>query len=103
MGIAVLIMLSPLGLILPGYFKAGSAWGEWGADEVQKLAGYLPSGLAELSSLWNAPFPDYAFKGCREKALWHSGVAYILSAVLGITVIVILALFAGKMLARKGD
>ncbi len=29
-GIAVLIVLSPLGLILPEHFKAGSAWGEWG-------------------------------------------------------------------------
>ena len=52
-GIVVLIVLSPLGLILPEHFKAGSAWGEWGADEMQKLVGmflkasksFLPFGM----------------------------------------------------------
>ena len=68
-GIAVLIILSPLGLILPEHFKAGSAWGEWGIDGMQKLVGYVPGGLEKLSSLWNAPVPDYALKGWEEKGL----------------------------------
>jgi hypothetical protein len=29
-GLLVLILISPLGLILPGVFKSGAAWGEWG-------------------------------------------------------------------------
>ncbi len=35
-GLAVLIVLSPLGLILPERFKAGDAWGEWGTDGVKE-------------------------------------------------------------------
>ena len=31
-GMIVLICLSPLGLLIPEHFKAGAAWGEWGAD-----------------------------------------------------------------------
>ena len=32
LGVIILAFLSPLGLLLPEYFKAGDAWGEWGAD-----------------------------------------------------------------------
>jgi len=102
-GIAVLILLSPIGLIIPEHFKAGSAWGEWGADEMQKLVGYIPQCLEKLSSLWNAPMPDYAFKGWEEKGLPYLSLAYIISAVAGIAITVILMLFIGKMLAKKGE
>ena len=102
-GIAVVILLSPLGLIIPKHFKAGSAWGVWGADEMQKLVGYIPQGLEKLSSLWNAPIPDYAFKGWEEKGLPYLSLAYIISAVAGIVITVILMLFIGKMLAKKGE
>lgn len=101
-GIAVLIVLSPLGLILPDHFKAGSAWGEWGADEMQKLVGYVPRGLERLAGLWQAPFPDYAFKGWEEKGLPYLSFAYILSAVTGIIIIVLLVSIIGKILSRKG-
>jgi len=102
-GIAVLIVLSPLGLILPEHFKAGSAWGEWGADEMQKLVGYVPNGLEKLSSLWNAPMPDYAFKGWEEKGLLHLSFAYIVSAILGIAIIAVAVLLARKLLSIKED
>jgi cobalt/nickel transport protein len=88
LGIAVLAILSPLGLILPAYFKAGSAWGEWGADEIQKLVGYLPRGLEKLSSLWSAPFPDFA---------------YIISAVAGIFVTLAVVFLIGRALAKKSE
>jgi len=101
--IAVLIVLSPLGLILPEHFKAGSAWGEWGADKMQKLVGYVPKGLEKLSSLWNAPMPDYAFKGWEEKGLSHLSIAYIISAIVGIGIIVLVILGIGKLLTKKGD
>ena len=68
-GIAVLIILTPLGLILPDYFKAGDAWGEWGSDTIQKLVGYVPQGIEKLSNLWNAPLPDYSFKGWEDKGM----------------------------------
>ena len=102
-GLAILIILSPLGLILPEHFKASSAWGEWGADEMQKLVGYIPQGLEKLSGLWNAPMPDYAFKGWEEKGLPHLSLAYIISAIIGICIIVAAVLFIGKILSKKDD
>ncbi|MCX5642368.1 MAG: PDGLE domain-containing protein [Candidatus Omnitrophica bacterium] len=101
-GMAILIALSPLGLILPEHFKAGSAWGEWGAEEMQKLVGYVPNGLAKFSTLWNAPVPDYAFKGWEEKGLSHLSFAYIISAIVGIALVSLLAWLIGKTLTKKG-
>ena len=101
-GIAGLIILSPLGLILPEHFKAGSAWGEWGFEEMQQLVGYIPKGLGKLSSLWNAPMPDYAFKGWEEKGLPHLSFAYILSAIVGILIIATAVLIIGRWLTKKG-
>jgi len=100
-GIIILIVLTPLGLFLPAHFKAGSAWGEWGADEIGKVVGYVPQGLAKLSELWKAPFPDYAFKGWEEKGIMHLSLAYIFSAIVGICVIAALAWFIGKLLTKK--
>jgi len=100
-GLAVLAALSPLGLILPERFKAGSAWGEWGAPDMQKLVGYIPQGLEKLSSLWSAPIPDYAFKGWEEKPLASLSLAYILSAVIGILLCVGVVLILGKLLSKE--
>jgi hypothetical protein len=100
-GIVVLIVLSPLGLMLPEHFKSGSAWGEWGADEMHKLVGYVPRGLEKFSSLWNAPMPDYAFKGWEDKGLGHLSLAYSVSAGLGIIIVVIIIFLIARILIRK--
>ena len=84
-GIGVLIVLSPLGLLLPKYFKAGRAWGEWD----------------KFPSLWSAPLSDYAFKGWKEKGLWHLSFAYIVSAVIGTLVTVCVVLLIVKLLIKK--
>lgn len=101
MGIAILIVLSPLGLILPEYFKAGAAWGEWGPEEVKALIGYIPRGLEKLSSLWSAPIPDYAFRGWEEKGLSYLSLAYIVSAIAGIGISILIVFVIGKLLTRK--
>ncbi len=101
LGVAVLVVLSPLGLVVPDWLGAGSAWGEWGADEMQKLVGYVPAGMEKLSSLWNAPMPDYAFAGWEGKGLPHLGLAYVVSGVLGVGLIAALALGIGRLLARE--
>jgi len=99
--LGVLILLSPLGLILPEHFKAGSAWGEWGADEMEKLVGYVPEGLKRLSELWSAPLPDYAFKGWEEQGLAHLSFAYIISAIVGSVLVVLIIGLLGKFLAKR--
>lgn len=102
-GLAILIILSPIGLVLPEYFKAGAAWGEWGSEEMKELVGYIPRGLEKLSSLWSAPIPDYAFKGWEAKGLSHLSLAYVISAIVGIGITVLLVMGIGKLLAKKGD
>jgi len=103
LGLGLLILLSPLGLLLPERFKAGSAWGEWGVEEIRKLAGYIPKGLEKFSGIWQAPMPDYTFKGWEEKGLPSLSFAYIISAILGIAVVVTIAIFIGYVLSKKED
>lgn len=100
-GLVVLIVLSPVGLILPKFFKSGAAWGEWSTDEIHKFVGYIPRGLEKLSAVWNAPLADYVPKGWESEGLFHLSVGYILSAVVGIIVTVIIMLILGKILAKK--
>jgi len=103
LGLVILIVISPLGLVVPEFFKAGSAWGEWGAAELPELVGYIPGGLAKLSALWNAPIPDYAFKGWAERGLAHLSLAYIISAVAGCAIVVGVMMLLGKTLSGKND
>ena len=100
-GVGILAVLSPIGLILPALFKAGSAWGEWGSNEIKGLIGYIPNGLEKLTSLWTAIFPDYSFSGWEDKGLGSQSFAYIISAIVGIALCVGLGLLLGKLLARK--
>ena len=87
-----------MGLILPELFKAGGAWGEWGVDELKDIAGYVPEGLKQLSELWSAPVPDYALKG------WDKGVksfiAYSISGLLGVAVVVGCTYLFAKIIKR---
>jgi hypothetical protein len=101
MGMLILIILSPLGLILPQYFKASGAWGEWGIDEMKELVGYIPKGLEKLSTFWSAPLPDYTFKGWEDKPIAALSFAYIISAVLGILLVVLIVLLLGKAILKK--
>lgn len=100
-GIAVLIALSPLGITIPEYFKAGAAWGEWGTEEIKELTGYIPRGLEKLASLWNAPVPDYAFKGWENAGLSKLSVGYIASGAIGVLLVVGCAYLIGKLLSKK--
>ncbi len=77
--LAALIFVTPLGLLAPG-----TAWGEWGAEELTSLGlHFVPKGLAQLSGLWSAPMPDY-----NVPALGNANIGYILSAGVGASVIV---------------
>jgi len=87
--VAALVVATPLGLL-----AEGTAWGEWGADEIAETgAGYVPAGF-ENGFEWEALMPDYSFGGLPDN------VAYILSAVAGVALLVIafklLSSFVGK-------
>ncbi|MDR0906252.1 MAG: cobalt transporter CbiM [Oscillospiraceae bacterium] len=88
--VLALIAAVPLGLL-----AAGTAWGEWGADEIGEIAGFVPAGLSggfEFSAI----MPDYSIAGLPEVA------GYILSAVFGAAiVIVVFRLIAGFVKEKK--
>jgi hypothetical protein len=100
-GLAALVAFSPLGLILPARFGGGSAWGEWSGEEIRKLVGYLPSGMARVADLWKPPMPDYALKGRGSAPLGALSMSYILSAVIGVVVVILVSIILGKALARR--
>jgi len=100
-GIAALIVLSPLGLIVPAKLGAGTAWGEWSAEELDALIGYVPARLARLSEIWRAPLPDYAFKGQEQATMPALSLSYVVSAVVGVAAVVAIALLIGRLLARR--
>jgi cobalt/nickel transport system permease protein len=86
--LALLMLLTPLGIL-----AAGTAWGEWSASDFsnpemrQKIASasgnvtppaQQPPGLQRLSSLWSAPFPQYAPPFVHQPAF-----GYVMSAMFG--------------------
>ena len=80
-GLAILVVASPLGLLAPG-----TAWGEWGTEEL-KARGLqsIPAGLEQLSTLWGAPLADYDLP-----VLGNTNLGYVLSAVAGVVIIALL-------------
>ncbi len=103
-GLVIFIVLIPFGIdshqstlkpALPGVS------GE--PKKCRNSVGYIPKGLEKLSRLWNAPLPDYAFKGWEEKGLTHLSFAYIISAILGIAITVLVIFLIGKVLVKKRD
>ena len=84
--IGVLIVATPLGLL-----AEGDAWGEWGVEDIADMVGYTPAGMEGWE--WSALLPDYSMAGLPDVA------GYILSAVIGVALLVIifrLAAFALK-------
>jgi hypothetical protein len=78
-----LIILSPLGLL-----ARGTAFGEWGNEELQDRLGYVPAGLNRLSAFWDhVLLPDYAAPGLGGSPA-HSAAGYVLSAVVGVLLVV---------------
>ena len=105
--LALLMLLTPLGIL-----AAGTAWGEWGArdfsdpqmrQQIAAASGNVappsqqPQGLARLSSLWSAPFPQYAPPFVR-----HPAFGYAMSAVFGSGLILGSFLVIAWMADRRG-
>jgi cobalt/nickel transport system permease protein len=92
--LVALVVASPLGLL-----AAGTAWGEWGADEIKDVVtggsslGFVPSGM-EKGFAFTAPMPDYALGGVNEV------LGYVISAIFGGAILVIV--FKLCSLFKKG-
>ncbi len=99
--LGVLIVLSPLGLMVPRWLGAGSAWGEWSPEELGHLWGRVPAGVAKLSHLWRAPLPDYGVAGQESAGLHTRSAWYTLSAVAGAAAVALLAWLVGRWLVSN--
>lgn len=86
----VMALLTPLGLL-----AEGTAWGEWGAEDLAATLGFVPKGIDQAASWWQALLPDYSVKGLGERA------GYVISALLGSALVYLVAMAYMKALARS--
>ena len=87
--IGILVLATPLGLL-----ASGTAWGEWGAEEIQELIGFVPKGM-ENGFQFNSLIPDYSLGNVTEY------IGYIISAALGVIIIFIIFKILSKINLRK--
>lgn len=93
--LVALICLTPIGLL-----ATGTAWGEWGADDIKnvtvggKALGYVPEGMKKGFS-FEAIMSDYGIKGLPE------AVGYILSAATGVIIIIIIFKIVSSLKKKK--
>jgi hypothetical protein len=100
-GLLIMALLTPLGILIPEKFKAEGAWGEWGIAKLDKLLGYVPEGLKKLSDFWKAPIPDYSFGGEGASSTLHV-ISYIASGLLGIAVCAFIVFIISRFIAKHG-
>jgi cobalt/nickel transport system permease protein len=106
MTIALLLLLTPLGVL-----AAGKAWGEWSASEFSTAEGRaritvasqdqpappkVPTGLQRLSILWTAPIPTYAPQFVKSPSL-----GYLLSGMFGVGVVMSISLVMQSYVRRR--
>ncbi len=96
----VMTILTPVGILLPMTFDAGDAWGEWSADTVEGLIGYVPEGLQEYSDAYQAPMADYSLNADDPSVGNQSGY-YILSGIVGAAITLGLTWLLSKLIIRK--
>lgn len=99
-GIGILVLLSPLGLLLPAWLKAKGGWGEWGLDQIARIVGFVPEGMKHLAERWKAPLPDYGLPK-QNPGLLTGSLGYIVTAIIGVGVTAGLTYLFAKILARQ--
>jgi cobalt/nickel transport system permease protein len=104
-GLAALMILTPLGLL-----AAGTAWGEWRPNDFSDPATRqqitqasndqappveAPAGLARIARIWTAPMPAYA-----PPFMQSPNFGYIMSAMIGAGLIMVVFMLI-EWLVRK--
>lgn len=100
--LGILILLSPLGIIIPNYVKSGDAWGEWSLETVKEQVGYEPQGMKDEANAYAAPISDYNL-GTEKDSLAKKSASYILSGVVGLFIILLFTFGAYKIAKKKQD
>jgi cobalt/nickel transport system permease protein len=83
--IGILILVTPLGLL-----ANGTAWGEWGTEEIKNFIGFAPKGMEDGVN-FKALIPDYSLGNVEEY------LGYIISALLGVIIILIIFKILSKI------
>ena len=76
------LVLTPIGLL-----AGGAAWGEWDAEALKRMVGYVPAGAASTHELIKPLLPDYGFAGLAGKP-WEI-LGYLFSAVVGCALVAV--------------
>lgn len=84
-------VLTPVGLL-----ASGASWGEWGLNEIRNIAGFLPIGF-EKGFSYNAFMSGYGVIGIPKNA------AYILSAIAGTAILIIIFKVISSLMKKKVD
>ncbi|AFM39284.1 ABC-type Co2+ transport system, permease component [Desulfosporosinus acidiphilus SJ4] len=97
-GLIILAVLSPLGLL-----ASGTAWGEWGGEELQDKVGFIPGGLQKFGDFWrHTLLKDYGVSGY-DHTFWQQALGYLLSAFFGLLVIGLITLIIQRLLRRSQE
>jgi cobalt/nickel transport system permease protein len=104
--VGILLVLTPMGIL-----ATGKAWGEWApadfgndaaraqiasASQNQAPPSIAPTGLQRLANVWTSPFPSYAPPFVKSAAL-----GYLLSAMFGVGVCLLIALLGQRFLRQR--
>ena len=99
--LGALVVLTPLGILLPELLGSGETWGEWAPERLRELLGYVPEGLRGLSDLWEGPLKDYGqSNGAGGKG---SALKYIASAAIGAALVGAAVLVIAKLAVKKDN
>jgi len=96
----ILALLTPAGILLPMAFNANDAWGEWSAETVKGLIGYVPDGLQKYSKTYKAPLPDYSLN-TNDASTTHKSIYYMLSGIVGAAAALGVTIFISKIIIKK--
>ncbi len=98
-GLLIIAILTPIGIYLPRITGSGEAWGEWGTEAFEKIFGYVPEGMKRIADIWKAPISDYNFGG-EGASFGAQAFYYIMSAFIGIAVIIGMVYFISRIWGR---
>jgi hypothetical protein len=94
--LGMMLILTPLGLL-----AEGTAWGEWGREDLAAMLGFVPQGIEQGNAWWQAYIPNYGVKLLGEGSVAQS-VGYVISAFFGSMLVYIATLCYTKLVTRNG-
>jgi cobalt/nickel transport protein len=98
--ILIMVVLTPLGIVVPNILKSGNAWGEWSVETIKDKTGVAPEGMKKNAEIYKSPVSDYN-TGKESDPLFKRSTGYFISALIGTGIILILTFGATLIISRK--